>query len=168
MRIDAKKILRASLLLIAISVALVFSIVILRLLPVLVTEEADMLNLISDVYSGFLYIGFLALFFWGGIRATKKFNLDAIGAGVVCALSYLVAGFTHLLLDMLLGLLFASHVIAGTFVSSPAVLAGAIFGTAAEGGAGIALSMLCGVGMISLGTLINFVVGGAGSIAAQR
>jgi len=169
MALNMKSILKASLLIIVIGIVFVVLALILRLIPVLLTgPESETVSLVSTVFSFLLIPIYLAVFFWGGYRATKKFKLDAIHAGAVSALAFFVVGIVQLFLEMILGLLFASHVLAGTFVSGGAALAATVFDATAEGGAGILLSGLCGIAMISIGTLINFVIGGAGSLLAQR
>ena len=164
---NVKSIVKASVLIFVIGIIFVLLAVILRLLPVLITgSESEILSLISTVFSFLLIPIFLALYFFAGYRATKKFKLDAIHGGAVAAFSYFLVGLLQLILEMLLGLLFASHVLAGTFVSGGAALAASVFDV--SGGAGILLSALCGFAMLALGCLINFVIGGAGSLLAQR
>jgi hypothetical protein len=169
MKVDFRKVLQSSLLIILIAIALVVSSILLRLLPILIEgPEADTVGAIATIYTFILFPVFLVLYFWGGMRATRRFRLDAIGAGIAGSFAFFVTGIVQFLLEMVLALLFASHVLAGTFVSGAATMAAAVFGQTAAGGTGLALSALCGLGMIVIGTLINFAVAGLGSLVAQR
>ncbi|MBD3210807.1 hypothetical protein GF318_05480 [Candidatus Micrarchaeota archaeon] len=170
MAVDFKSVLKASVLLIVLGITLVISSIILNLVPVLLEEpEAEMLGLAGTGYSLLLIPIFFALYFWGGMRATKKFRLDAAGAGMTSAFAFVVVGTVMMVLEILISLLLASGAVAGTsFVSAASVLASAVFGATASGDMGIALSALCGSGVIIAGALFNFAVGGAGSLLAQR
>ncbi|MBU0533133.1 hypothetical protein KKB44_06590 [Candidatus Micrarchaeota archaeon] len=169
MALNIKNILRSSLLIIIIGLVLVISSLILRLLPVVLTTlDVNLLSTISMTYSFILFAIFFLLYFWAGIRAVKSYRLDTVGAGLVSAFSFFVTGIFHLLLETVLGLLFASHVIAGTFVSGGATIATAVFGDAAIGGVGIGLASVCGLGILALGTLMNFAIGGFGALFEQR
>jgi hypothetical protein len=53
------------------------------------------------------------------------------------------------------------------FGTLESTLAATLLGQTA-GAMGIAYTGLCGVGMLALGALVNFVVGGFGAIFAQR
>lgn len=170
MAVDFKKVLKASVLIIAIGVALVISAIILKLVSTLITgSEAATVSLISTAYSFLLWPVFFVLYLWAGMRATRKFRLDAVGAGATSAIAFMLVGFTRLLLEIVLSLLFVSRVLGGTsYISDESVLAATIFGETATKGMGILLAALCGVGAILIGGLVNFVIGGLGSIIVQR
>jgi len=170
MAVNLKTVLKASLLITAIGVALAISAIILKLVATLVTgSEAATVSLISTTYSFFLWPVFFILYLWAGMRATRKFRLDAVGAGATSAVSFMLISFTRLLLEIVLSLLFVSRVLGGTsYISDESVIAANIFGETATKGMGILLAALCGVGVILVGGLVNFVIGGLGSIIVQR
>ena len=169
MAYDVKKILRASLIIIAAGAALVVVSMILELLALLITGSAqDILSLISRIYAFLMIPLFLVLYLWAGIRAVKRYNLDAVSAGFVSAFSHVVTGVIHLVLGTILNILVISRVVTGLgFGSAETALAAFFFGDTA-GGVGIALSAICGVGIIFAGAVMNFVIGGFGAIFALR
>lgn len=170
MLIDLKKVLKASLLISVIGIALVILSVIIRLVATIVTgPEADILTLASAAYSYLMIPIFFLLFFWAGIRAVKKYKLDAVGAGATSAFAFFFVGIIHLVLETLISFLFVGGVIGGGgFIPAEATLAAIVFGESAAGGVGLGLSTVCGFGLIAGGTLINFAVGGFGGLFAQR
>lgn len=169
MAYDVKKILGASLLIVAIGVALVVVSMILELLSLMTTGSTEeIISLIGTAYAFLLIPIFFGLYFWGGMRAVRKFELDAVSAGGVSAFSHVVTGLIHLALGTLLNILVVSRVVGGMgFGSAEAALAAALFGDAA-GAMGIGLSAVCGFGIIIFGAMMNFVVGGVGALFILR
>ena len=167
MAYDVKKILRASLFIIAAGAALVVISMILELLALLVTGSLhDPLSLISRIYSFLMVPLFLALYFYAGFRTVRKYGLDAVSAGAVSAFSHIATGLIHLGLGTVLNILVLSRVISGlTFGSAEAALAAFFFGET-TGAMGVGLPVICGIGMIIAGAIINFVIGGFGGLLA--
>ncbi len=165
MAYDVKKILRASLLIIAIGAALVVISMILELVSLMVTEPAaHIISLISTVYAFLLLPAFVVVYFWAGMRAVKKYSLDVVSAGMVAAFSHIIVGLVNLALGTVLNILVMSRLVGGMgFGTAEATLAAFFFGEAAGAG-GIFLSEICGIGMILAGAAINFVIGGLGGL----
>ncbi len=166
---DFKRFILASALIIIVGVALVILGTILQLLSVAITDaNAPTLELASSIYSVVEIPLFLILFFWCGMRAAKAFGFDAVGAAGVTAFSYAVIAVVQLILDILLSVVVVSKGIPTPgFGSAEATLAASLF-SGASGLSGIGLSAICGVGVIIIGSMINFVVGGAGALFALR
>jgi hypothetical protein len=169
MAYDAKKILRASLLIMAIGAALVVISMILELVSLILSEPAKhIVSFISTIYAFLLIPAFVALYFWAGMRAVKKYNLDVVSAGFVASFSHVIVGLVNLALGTVLNILVMSRVVGGMgFGTAEATLAAFFFGEAAGAG-GIFLSEICGIGMILAGAAINFVIGGLGGLFAFR
>jgi hypothetical protein len=168
MAYDYRKIFRASLLIIAAGVTLVILSMILKLLSLMLTDTAGQtLTIIGIAFEFLMFPLFLVLYFWAGVRSVEKHKLDAIAAGGVSAVSYLVTGLVSLFLGTILNILVVSRVVSGGgFATAESVLATAILGDT-SGATGVGLSALCGLGMIIFGTMINFVVGGIGALFTQ-
>jgi hypothetical protein len=166
---DARRFILASVLIIIIGVVLVIVGTILQLLNVVITDSnAAMIEMISVIYSILMIPAFLALFFWSGMRAVTRYNFDAVGAGGVAAFSYIVIGVIQLVLNLILSVVVVSKGIAAPgFGSAEAALAASMF-SGASGLSGIGLSAFCGLGIIIVGAVINFVVGGTGGLFALR
>lgn len=170
MNLDIKKVLRASLIFVAVGIILVIISMILELLSLIVTDSnGEIVDFISMAYSFLMIPAFLAMYFVAGMRAVKKHGLDAVGAGLVASLSYVLTSIVHLLFRTLLNILVVSGLIpAGAgFGSAGAVLAAQVFGDMI-GALGLSLSLFCGIGVILIGAMINFVIGGFGGLFAQR
>jgi hypothetical protein len=169
MKFEIKKMIFASGLLIAVGVVLILIAFIFQVLPLLITGSyTDAINLLNTVYAFLLYPVFLLLYFWGGIRAVSRYGFDAVGAGTVSAFSYFVTGLIQLMLSAILNIVILSRATASAGFATPeSVLAVAIFGDIA-GVKGIGLSALCGIGVLIVGSMINFVIGGFGGIYASR
>jgi hypothetical protein len=170
MDLDVKKVGKGSLIFVGLGVVLVILSLILQILPLVIPESySDIVLLISVGYQLLLIPVFLVLFFIAGVRGVKIHKLDAIGAGAISALSYFIVALIHLFFSTILNSLVLSGLIPGGagYGSSEAVLATALFGDVA-GAMGIGASLLCGVGSILIGSVINFVVGGFGGLFAQR
>ena len=170
MNIDIKKIARSSILFLGVGIILVIVSVILQLLTLLVEGEAgEMVALIATIYSYILYPDFFGLFLLAGYRAVKIHGLDPIGAGSVAALSYVVVAIVQLLLNALLAILVLSGLIpsGAGFASIETVMAAALFGDAV-GIIGLGRDAVCGFGLILVGALFNFVIGGSAGLYASK
>ncbi len=166
---DFKKLLVASFLSIAGGLVLAFISIILQLLSLAISDSTgEIIDLASSAYAIVLFPIFLVLFFWTGMRAAKNYQFDLVGAGGVAAFSYFVVGFVERLLNIVLAVVVVSRPLGGTgFGSTEMVLASSLFG-GMTGLSGVALSALCGFGMLAIGSTINFVVGGFGALFALR
>lgn len=167
--IDFKKMALASLLTIGIGVILVIISTILSLLSLVITDANNAtIDLISLAYSVILFPLFLALFFWTGMRAAKNYGFDAVGAGTVSCVSYFIIGLIELVLKMVLAVIVVTRPMGGVGTGSPEMaLASSLFG-GAIGLSGIALSAVCGIGILIVGMMVNFVIGGFGALLALR
>ncbi len=166
---DFRRFILASVLIMIVGIALVILGAILQLLSVVITDaNAPLIQLASSIYDVAEIPLFLILFFWCGMRAARGFSFDAVGAAMVTAFSYIIIAAVQLLIDVVLSLIVVSKGIPTPgFGSAEATLAASLF-SGASGISGIGLSAICGVGVIVLGALINFVVGGAGALFALR
>ena len=177
---DIKNMLRASLPLIGIGVTLVMISIALQVLSLIFTGPKDIIatlpvlgdtslpELAAAAFSYLMYPLFLLLYLWGGRRGVKRYRLDTIGSATSTALSYVVTGALHIALGLMLSLLVINGIIVtGSYGSVESTLATALFGETA-GAMGIAMTGLCGAGVLAIGALVNFVVGGLGAIIAQR
>jgi hypothetical protein len=177
---DIKNVLRASLPLIGIGIILVIISVVLQLASLLLTGPKDIMvvlpllgdtsvpDLASTAFTYFLYPLFFILYFLGGMRGIKKYRLDTIGSATSAALAYVVTGVLHLALGTLMNLLVINGIIAPMRYSSrDSTMATALFGELG-GAIGIASAAICGIGVLLIGALMNFVVAGFGAIIAQR
>lgn len=166
---DVRRTLFASALIIGIGVLLVIINMILLLLSLVLKDGNG--PIIETVLAGFSILEiplFLILFFWAGIRSAKRYGFDAVGAGTVASLSYIVIAFVQLFLDVILSIVVVSRgVIGAGFGSAESAVAASVFG-GAVGLSGIGLSAVCGVGLIIIGAMINFVIGGSGALFALR
>ncbi len=166
---DIKKMLLASLLTIGIGVVLVILSVILELLSLVITDQnAGLVDMVNTGYLLVLFPIFLALYFWTGMRAVQNFQFDAVSAGAVAAFSYIVTALIELVLEIVLAVIIVSRPVGGVgFGSTEMVLATSLFG-GMMGLSGVALSAVCGIGMVAIGALMNFVIGGFGALFALR
>lgn len=170
MKLDIKRVLKGSLIFAGLGLVLVILTLILQLLTLIITGEyADYVQIIALVFAFAVIPLYLVMYFIAGIRAVKKHGLDAVGAGFVSAFSYVVAAAAHLFFDFLLNTLIVSGLIPGGagLGSSSSILAAQVFGDI-TGPFGLGASLLCGFGLIAVGALINFVIGGLGGLFAQR
>ena len=169
MAFDFKKLLLASVLPLGIGVVLVILAEILLTLSLIITDSnAETIDLVSTAYSFFMIPLFLALYLWCGLRAVKRFNFDAVGAGWVTAFTYFVTGLFNLFLNVIIQAVIVSRDIAGSGVgAAESVLASSLFG-GITGLSGVGLSAFCGIAIIIFGTMTNFVVGGTGALYAIK
>jgi len=170
MNLDIKRIAKSSVLFVGVGIILVILSVILQLLTLLVTgENGQIVALVATIYSYVLYAMFLGLFLLAGYRAVKIHGLDAIGAGATASLTYVLVAIIQLLLNSLLSLLVLSGLIpsGAGFASIETVLAAALFGDAL-GIIGLGRDLLCGFGLILVGALFNFVIGGSAGLYASK
>ena len=167
--LDVKKILYASFITIGIGVVLVIISLILELLTFVITDSnSELVSLAYMIFLIILYPVFLGLFLWTGYRAAKSFSFDAVGAGGVSAFSYFVIGIVELVLQTILAAIIVTKPMGvGTFGSPQMALASSLFG-GIVGMKGLALSAVCGIGILILGAMINFVLGGFGALFALR
>jgi len=164
--VDFMKIAKASLLPIVVGLLLVGIYLVLQAVPIFVSDSStvDTLSTISMVYTYLMIPLYILVYFWAGMRAVKKFGLDAIGAGLTSAFAFLVTGLANVALGVLLNLIVLAQVIKDIDFRSPeSVLAASILGDL-EGRSGVAVTAICGVALIVVGALLNFVIGGLGGI----
>lgn len=171
MGLDLRKVMFASVLVTAMGVILVVISLILQLLSIVLTDPSMIENvrLASIIYAFLLYPLFLMLYLWAGMRAAKRYGLDAVGSGVVAALSSAFVGIFQLVLISLVGVAVLAKGIpaSGAFGTPEFVLATAVFGDVV-GYKGVGLSAMCGVALILLSAMVNFVVGGFGGLLTLR
>lgn len=164
--VDIMKIAKASLLPIVVGLLLVGIYLVLQAVPIFVSDSSivNILRTISMVYTYLMIPLYILVYFWAGMMAVKKFGLDSIGAGLTSAFAYLVTGLANLAFGVLLNLIVLAQVIPGIDFRSPeSVLAASILGDL-EGRSGVAVTAICGVALIAIGVLLNFVIGGLGGL----
>jgi len=167
---DLKKMALASLLVIGMGLVLVILSVLLRLLSMVITDPAmaNVIDMVGMAYTVLLLPVFFLLFFWAGFRAASAYGFDAVGAGIVAAFSYFVCACAHLALNMVLTLVVVAKPLGGSgFGTLESSLAASLFGSMI-GMTGVGLTAVCGAGVIVMGVLMNFVVGGFGGLFALR
>jgi hypothetical protein len=168
-RIDVKRIIFAAFITGGVGVALVILSIILQLLSLAITDENG--PLMDSIFYGYrliLFPIFLILFFWTGMRAVRRYGFDAVGAATVTALAYFIVALVEKVLDTVLAIIVVSRPLGGGgFGSAESAVAASLFG-GAVGLSGVGLSLVCGIGLIILGTMINFVIGGFGALFALR
>lgn len=175
--IDLRKAMFASLLTIGIGVVLVIASLILQLLNLVITDSSgelagltygEIVGLLYMVYLIITYPAFLALYFWTGLRAAKSYGFDAVGAGGVTAFAYFATGVIGLVLNMVLAAIVVTKPIGVGGFGSPGMLIASSLFEGISGLKGVALSAVCGIGFLLVGSLINFVIGGFGALFALR
>jgi hypothetical protein len=179
MKLNIKNMLRASLPLIGIGIVLVVIGLVLELAALLMTGPRDIImtlpllgstsipTLANSAFNYLLYPLFLILFFWGGMRGVKHYRLDTVGSATAVAFSYVVVGLLNLAFGLVLSLLIINNILpALSYGSVESTLTIALLGET-PGATGIALTGVCGIGLLAIGALFNFVVGGVGAIFAQ-
>ena len=163
--IDMRKVMLASFLTIGIGIVLSIFSIILELLSLILTEDIG--NYVDIAYSLYLLLMFpvfLGLFLWTGLRAVKSFNFDVVGAGYITAFCFFTIGLVEQILHMILAIIVVKGPLdAVGFGSTEMVVASSIFG-GLMGLSGVALSSVCGFGMLIFGSMVNFVVGGFGAL----
>ncbi|MBN1170245.1 hypothetical protein JXA56_04425 [Candidatus Micrarchaeota archaeon] len=170
MKLDIKKIAKSSILFVGAGIIIVILSMILQLLTVLVEGEYNsVIQTITSIFSYLMLPLFLGLFLLAGYRAVRIHGFDAVGAGATAAISYFLIATVHLTLDVLLVILVLSGMIPGGagFGSSESVAAAAVFGDV-TGMLGLGLQIFCGFGLILIGSLFNFVIGGVAGLYASR
>ena len=173
-------ILKSSLLIIGIGVALVIVSMLLQLVSILSADsslignpdfiDAETPGRVSFVVMAYSIVSiplFFLLYFWSGIRSVKKYQLDAVAAGGVSGLSYISAGIIQLILGTVLNAVLLTRGSGMPFSSAEGMIATTLFGEM-SGVTGVGVSAVCGFGMLFLGAMVMFVVGGTGALFAQR
>jgi len=167
--IDFKKMALASLLTIGIGAVLVIIYMIIQLLSLVITDSNNaLIDLVNLVYTVLMVPVFFALFFWTGMRAAKNYGFDAVNAAAITSASFFIIGVIELILQMLLAVIVVSRPMGAGNLGSPALALASSFFGGAIGMSGIALSAVCGIGILLLGAMINFVIGGFGALFALR
>lgn len=163
--IDFRKVMLASFLTIGIGIVLSILSMILQLLSVIITEDiGDYIDIAFTAYQLIMFPVFLGLFLWTGMRAVRGHGFDAVGAGYITAFTFFVIGLVERILQMFLAILVVKGPLdAVGFGSTEMVIASSIFG-GLIGLSGVALSAVCGFGMLIFGSMVNFVVGGFGAL----
>ncbi|VVC02459.1 Uncharacterised protein [Candidatus Bilamarchaeum dharawalense] len=166
---DFKKMLLASLLIIAIGIVFSVISIILQIIPVVTPEDLlSTVSLIGMIYTILLFPIFVVLFLWSGMRAAKNYGFDVVGAGFVAAFSYFIIAMVNLLVNAVLALIVVSKPIDNFgFGSLESVISSVLF-SGVTGISGVGLSALCGLGITLVGIMINFVVGGLGAWIVLR
>ncbi|MFH1521086.1 MAG: hypothetical protein ABID61_05565 [Candidatus Micrarchaeota archaeon] len=166
---DFKKLLLASLVIIGIGIVLTILSTILKVLPAVVPDDLDStISFISMVFSLLLYPIFFLLYFWSGVRASKNYGFDLVGAGYVAAFSYFIVTIISIIVNTLLGLIVLAKPIGNfAFGSIETVFSSILFSEVSDFG-GVGISALCGVGIAIIGALMNFVIGGVGGWLVLR
>ena len=167
--IDYRKMMFASSLTMGIGVILVIISVILELLSLaLGGSYGPIFEMLSSAFILIMFPVFLVLFFWTGMRSAKNYGLDAVQSGFSTAFAYLVIALVELVLEIALAAVVITRPLGGEgFGSTKMVIISSIFG-GVVGLKGVALTGVCGLGMILIGALINFVIGGFGALFALR
>ncbi|MCI0503837.1 hypothetical protein L0Y65_03940 [Candidatus Micrarchaeota archaeon] len=167
--LDFKKMALASFLTIGIGAVLVIVYMIIQLLSLVITDSNNaIIDMVNIAYTILLVPVFFALFFWTGMRAAKNYQFDAVRAGAIAAASFFIIGTIELVLEMVLAAIVVTRPMGAGNIGSPALALASSFFGGAIGMSGIALSAVCGIGILLLGALINFVVGGFGALFALR
>lgn len=170
MNIDIKKIARLSLAFIAVGLILAMISVILQLLTFLLTDSnKEIVQYIVSIFSFISFPLFFLLFAFAGYRSVKIHHLDLLSAGLVSAFSYVCVALIHIMLNFFLATLVISGFIPGGagFGSFESAAASSIFGSL-TGPIGLGIQLFCGFGIILIGSLINFVVGGIGGLVGSK
>ncbi|MEW6722196.1 MAG: hypothetical protein AB1324_02965 [Candidatus Micrarchaeota archaeon] len=167
--VDVKKMLISALLSVGIGLALVVLSLILQLLSLAITDEnAQLLDTAFSLYMLILFPLFLGLYIWTGMRAVKRYQFDAVGAAWVAAIAYFITAVIEKILNAALALVIVSRPLGGGgFGSTESAVASSLLG-GAVGLSGIGLSIVCGLGLVIVGTMINFVIGGCGALLVLR
>jgi len=162
---DLKKVISASSISIGAGLLLVLLTVILLLFPLLLPDSLQEIMSIVNLAFFILKIPiFFGLFFWTGFRAVKKFGFDAVGAGGVAAFAYFVCALVELFVNFILSLLVSVNILGPVaFKSMETTIAATVFSSTA-GPTGILFSLLCGIGIMVIGVLLNFAVGAVGAL----
>lgn len=166
---DFKKLLLASLVIIGIGIVLIIISTILKVLPSVVPDDLKSVSsIINTAFSLLLYPIFFLLYFWSGVRATKNYGFDILGAGYVAAFSYFIVTLVGLVINTLLSLIVLTKPIGNfAFGSVETAFSSILFSGISDFG-GVGVSAVCGVGIALVGALINFVIGGTGGWLVLR
>ncbi|MBU0591907.1 hypothetical protein KKF81_04055 [Candidatus Micrarchaeota archaeon] len=179
---NIKGILRASFLAIGLGICVIIISMILQLLVIVASDSigqtyfsveitesiVNNVRFINTIFGILVFPLFLVLYFWTGMRAVKKYGLDAIGGASAAAFAYVVSGFGQLMLATVLNLVIMTKVIGGmAFGSTEAIIAANLFDDV-SGMTGLGISAICGIGLILLGAMVVFVIGGIGGLFAAR
>jgi len=133
-----------------------------------VTEyvDQDMMNIINILISLASFAAFLGLFLWTGYRATRKYHADVTEAGVITAVTYTLIAVVDLFFTVVLIGMNAAEIGDASIISYG--LGGEMSRILLEDTLGIAGIPCCALGLIPLGILINFIVGGAGGMLGEK
>ncbi len=166
---DIRRIGKASVPIIVLGVVLVLLQTMFHVLPsFLEPSDAEIAEMIDTVFTFFAVLLFMALYALAGFRAVKKFGLDPMGAGQVAALSYTTVAIINLLINTIVELLIVNHILDITgFRTAEAAVTAAVLDHV-SGGGGVLISSLCGLGIIIIGALMNFIVGALAGIYARH
>jgi hypothetical protein len=143
--------------------------IILQLLTVTITDSnAELISLANSVLLFLLFPICFLLYFWTGMRAAKNYGFDAVGAATVAAFAYFVTGFVERILNMILSIIIVSRPLGeGGFGTTEMIIVSSVLDSVG-GLRGVAFSAVCGLGIIIIGTMLNFVVGGFGALFSLR
>jgi hypothetical protein len=155
-----RKIFGASKDVILIGIGLVLLAFILRELGTVFTSGplSGIISTVAGVYGILVFVIFLGLYAWAGMRAGREYGMNLVDSGMVAAFSYLITA----LVDYMLGIvgLVMFWCKAGVTCQQPVV--GAAFGIMMAGVSG-ALATIVIAAVIFCGILVNFVVGAGGA-----
>jgi len=168
---DMRYVGKASTLVIIIGVILVILSTVTSFLPTLIEDAAlaDTLDLVDTVVTYLALVLFLGLYAFAALRAVRKFGLDVMGAGMVSAMSYAVVGVFHLLINMVVELLIVNKAITiDGFRTAESALAASLLGDIAPDSGGVLIASLCGVGIIAVGFMMNFIIGSVVAIVSRH
>ena len=166
---DIKRILGASTVVILVGLLIMILSLVAQILPGLITSgPVDQIKLAS---TGFAYLSlllFALVYIWGGLRASKKFRMEPQEAGLVSAFSFAVVAFLQLIINVVLSVILVNRMTAlGGFRAPESIYASTLLGDI-SGTSGIVLSGVCGLGVIVLGMMVNFVLGAACAMVFTR
>ena len=160
---DNKKIIASSTVSIGIGILLVLISTLVHIIPSYISSDAaKVASTIVTVFDYVIIIAFIALYIWTGMRAARRYRSDSMECGVIAAFSHTIVGIVSLIINVLVGILALANILnASGLKSNEAVVSGVVFG-GVVGAMGIGVSVICGIGLIVLGALLNFMIGALG------
>lgn len=160
---DNKKILASSTIAIVIGVILVLISTVAHIVPQYIsTDAAKVANSVVSIFDYAMIIIFALLYLWTGMRAAKKYRADLLESALAAAFSHTIVGVVSLIVNVLVGILALANIVNGSGIkANESVISGLIF-SGVVGAAGIGANVVCGIGLIVLGALINFMIGAVG------
>ncbi len=166
---DFKRIFGASTVVILVGLLIMVLSIVAQILPSLITSGP--LDQIKMVSTGFAYLSlllFALLYMWGGLRASKKLRAEPQEAGLVSAFSYAVVAFLQLIINGVFSVLLVNRMATiGGFRAPESIYASTLLGDM-SGMSGIVISGICGLGVIVLGMMVNFVLGAGCAMIFNR